>query len=176
MNDAPRTPPRADLRPASLLRTWLVMALAVAFAALTSDGIRFASPVALALAVVLISAANTFLKPVLVIFALPFVLLTLGLGLVVINALLFWLVGSLGLGFEVTGFWPAIWGAIVLGVAQLGCDLLFARRERGPGRFRVRLNPHLGPPPTSADGHPEGSPPGQKPARHRIRDDDAIDI
>lgn len=172
MNGNPEHRLRADLHPMRLARTWVVMALAVAFAALTSDGIRFANPVSLLVAVLLISALNTFLKPLLILFALPFVVLTLGLGIVIINALLFWLVGSLGLGFSVTGFWPAVWGAIVLGVAQFACDFLFGGKK-GSGTIRVHTQRGFSRPhePSAAP------PPRERPARKRIRDDDdVIDI
>jgi putative membrane protein len=63
---------------------------------------------------------NAVLKPVIKVVGCPFYVLTLGLIGLVVNALLFLLVGAiadgLGLPFQVDGFWAAFWGAIVVGV------------------------------------------------------------
>ncbi|MFI0369313.1 phage holin family protein [Actinomadura sp. 1N219] len=63
---------------------------------------------------------NTFIKPVIKTLGCAFYVLTLGLIGLVVNALLLWLTselaGELDLPFHVTGFWPAFWGAIVVGV------------------------------------------------------------
>ena len=59
---------------------------------------------------------NALVKPVLVILTLPITVLTLGLFLLVINALLFWAVASLVPGFSVTGFWSALIGALLYSV------------------------------------------------------------
>ncbi len=61
---------------------------------------------------------NTVLKPLLTILSLPAVILTLGLFLLIINALMLWLTsalsGALGLGFHVAGFAPALLGSVVV--------------------------------------------------------------
>lgn len=173
MSELPSPEPKTDLRPLHLLRNWAVMAVAVILADLTAGShIRFHGPASLVMAVLLISAFNAVIKPILVIFAMPFVLLTLGLGLLVINALLFWMVGSLGLGFTVTGFWPALWGATLLGLGQFVCDQLWGERrfQRAPSGLRFEYRRQV-----SYRTAP-ASPPRERPARRRIRDDDAIDI
>jgi putative membrane protein len=68
--------------------------------------------------VLLLSFFNLFLKPLLVLFTLPFILLTMGLGLIVINALLFLFVGWLVEGFYVASFWSALGGACVVSVTN----------------------------------------------------------
>jgi putative membrane protein len=82
--------------------------------------------------VVLLSFFNAILKPLMVLFTLPFILLTLGLGMVVINALLFLLVARLVDGFYVASFWSAVGGAIVVSVTNLILNV-FTRGPRGPG-------------------------------------------
>ena len=67
-------------------------------------------------AALILGIVNTFIRPVLVFFTLPISLLTLGLFTLVINALLFWLVGSLVTGFEVHGFLSAFFGAIIVSI------------------------------------------------------------
>jgi len=74
--------------------------------ALTSFGAALA-------AALLLGLINTFLRPLLVLLTLPATLLTLGLFLLVINACLFWLGGSLIDGFTVSGFRPGLFGALL---------------------------------------------------------------
>jgi putative membrane protein len=66
---------------------------------------------------------NAFVKPVLTFFSIPFILVTLGLFLFVLNALALWITsgisGSLGLGFHVQGFWAAFLGALVVSLVNL---------------------------------------------------------
>jgi len=65
---------------------------------------------------------NAFIRPVMQVLAFPLILVTLGLFLLVVNGLMLWLTSSLsaslGLGFHVTGFWAAFWGAIVVSVTR----------------------------------------------------------
>jgi putative membrane protein len=122
---------------------WLLgNAVALAVAAWLIDGIRFTGPttgteeirhkllpvlgVALSLGVV-----RALVKPVLQILSLPFIILTLGLFLLVINAAMLlltgWLADKLGIGFEVTGFWPAVGGAIVITIVTWFADKVLDR-------------------------------------------------
>jgi putative membrane protein len=64
-------------------------------------------------AALILGLINMLVKPVLVLLTLPITVVTLGLFLFVINALLFWFVGSMLTGFKVNGFWWAVIGAIV---------------------------------------------------------------
>jgi putative membrane protein len=102
-----------------LLVRWLVMALGVTLATKLVNGIRCDSTETLIVVVLLLSFCNAILKPLLVLFTLPFIIFTLGLGVVVINALLFLFVGRLVDGFHVAGFWPAVWGALVVSITNL---------------------------------------------------------
>jgi putative membrane protein len=65
---------------------------------------------------------NAVLKPIALLLSLPLLILTLGLFALVVNALLFWLIGALsdglGLEFHVDGFWSAFWGAIVVSIVS----------------------------------------------------------
>jgi putative membrane protein len=102
----------------ALLVRWLVLALGVTLATKIVDGITCDDETTLLIVVVLLSFFNAVVRPILVLFTLPFIVLTMGLGLVVINALLFMLVGRLVDGFHVAGFWPAFWGALIVGVTN----------------------------------------------------------
>ncbi len=102
-----------------LLVRWMVLALGVVIAAHVVPGIHYSGLGALVIAVVLLSFFNAVLRPVLVLFTLPFIIVTMGLGIVVINAFLFLIVGHLVEGFTVNGFWPAVGGSLVLSVTNL---------------------------------------------------------
>jgi putative membrane protein len=102
-----------------LLVRWLVLALGVMLATKIIPGISCSDGSTLIAVVVLLSLCNLILKPLLVLFTLPFIIFTLGLGVVVINALLFLFVGELVKGFHVTGFWSAVGGSLVVSVTNL---------------------------------------------------------
>ena len=102
-----------------LLIRWLILALGVTLAAKLVDGISYANGETLLVVVLLLSFFNAILKPLLVVFTLPFILLTMGLGVLVINALLFLWVGNLVNGFHVAGFWAAMKGAIIVSLTNL---------------------------------------------------------
>lgn len=101
-----------------LLMRWLVLALGVMLATRLVPGIHCDDGLTLFVVVVLLSFFNAILKPMLVLFTLPFIIVTMGLGVVVINALLFLLVGRLVSGFEVAGFWPAVGGSLVVSITN----------------------------------------------------------
>ncbi len=112
--------------------SWLVTtALAVAAATLLIDGISFDGPihgqdelkdklVPLLLVSLILGVVTSFVKPILTIVSIPFIVITFGLFLLVINAAMLkltsWLADKLDIGFHVTGFWPAVGGAIVITV------------------------------------------------------------
>ncbi len=93
---------------------WLIVALSVLGAAYIVPGISVTS-FYIALIVALVWGIVSFvIKPIVQLLALPITILTLGLFSLVINGLLFWFVSSFIEGFEVTGLWPAILGALVV--------------------------------------------------------------
>jgi putative membrane protein len=66
-----------------------------------------------------LSIINVIIKPILLLLALPVNLLTLGLFTLVINALLFWFVSTFVKGFEIAGFWPAFFAALIYSVFSI---------------------------------------------------------
>jgi len=111
-----------------LLVRWLVLALGVILATKLVPGISCSDGSTLIVVVVLLSFFNAILKPLLLLFTLPFILLTMGLGVILINALLFYWTGNLVAGFHVENFWAAIGGALVVSITNLVVSLL----TRGP--------------------------------------------
>jgi len=117
-----------------LLLRWAVLAVGVMLATKLVPGIRCDDGVALVAVVVLLSFFNAILKPLLVLFTLPFILLTMGLGVIVINALLFLFVGRLVDGFYVAGFWSAVGGALIVSITNLLLSGFTKRRPSLPPR------------------------------------------
>lgn len=77
---------------------------------------------------------NAILRPILMVAGCPFIILTLGLGTILINTLLFYLAGMIGtqfgVGFTVTGFWPAFFGAVIVSIVSLILNSIFRERQR----------------------------------------------
>lgn len=117
-----------------LLLRWLVLALGVMIATKLIPGIRCDDGVTLLCVVVLLSLFNAILRPLLVLFTLPFIIVTMGLGVLVINALLFLLVGHLVEGFVVAGFWSAVGGSLVVSVTNWFASAFIrsAKNDRRP--------------------------------------------
>ncbi len=121
----------------NLLIRWTVLALGVALSARIVPGITYDDGATLLVVVALLSLFNAILKPLLVLFTLPFVVLSLGLGIWLINALLFLAVARLVPGFTVSGFGAALWGALIVSVTNLVLSgLLRIRRVAPPAPSR----------------------------------------
>ena len=84
---------------------------------------------------------NALVRPVLTLLTCPLIILTLGLGTLLINTLLFWLTGLIGsrfdIGYTVDGFWPAFLGALVVTLVSVVLTLLL-RDEGKPRRRKER--------------------------------------
>ena len=114
--------------------TWLLTTAAgVAVAAWLIDGIYFTGPttgqaelnhkvVPLLLVSLILGLVSNLIRPVVTFFSIPFIVLTLGLFLLVINALMLmltaWIAGGVGIGFHVQGFWNALWGSFVITIVN----------------------------------------------------------
>lgn len=101
-----------------LLIRFTVTGIAVFLASQIVPGIAVETVSAGVAAVILLAFLNAIVRPILYLFTLPFIILSLGLFMVVINALLLHLVAFLVKGFVVEGFWPSIWGALIISVTS----------------------------------------------------------
>lgn len=99
-----------------LVIRWLLNALALGITAVLIPGIRVSGVGALLVAALVIGLINALVKPLLVILTLPVTILTLGLFLLILNGLLFWLAAAIVPGFDVDGFLAALLGALVMAV------------------------------------------------------------
>jgi putative membrane protein len=96
-----------------LLLVWILNAVALLVVAYIVPGITVASFGSALVAALVLGLLNTLVKPLLILLTLPITIVTLGLFLLVLNALLFWFAGSILKGFSVNGFWWAVLGAII---------------------------------------------------------------
>ena len=103
-----------DMRLARLLFTWLVSTIALGAAAWLVGQVSFDSYGALAAAGLIFALVNTYVKPVLVLLGLPFIIITLGIGLFLLNMTLVWLTAVIVPGFHASGFWQIAKAAIVV--------------------------------------------------------------
>jgi putative membrane protein len=97
----------------SLILVWILDAVALLVVAYLLPGITVASFGSALVAALVLGLLNMLVKPVLVLLTLPITVITLGLFLIVLNALLFWFAGTILRGFQVSGFWWAVGGAIL---------------------------------------------------------------
>ena len=104
-----------------ILRT-LITGLGIWLAAYLVPGVSATSTAALIWAAVALGLINAFVRPVLVLLTLPFTILTLGLFLLILNAGMLNLAGWFVDGFDVIGFWSAVFGAIVVSLVSGLCS------------------------------------------------------
>ena len=87
----------------------------------------------LLLVALILGLVSALVKPIVTFFSIPFILLTLGLFLLVINALMLmftaWIAGVVGIGFHVDGFWAAVLGSIVITLVNWAIDLTVLKED-----------------------------------------------
>lgn len=114
-----------------LLAKWLLSAAALLLVAYVYNGVEVQNFTAALIAAFVIGLFNTVVRPVLLLLTLPVTLLTLGLFLFVVNALMFWAAASVLDGFQVRGFLAALVGSLlysVLGVViESALERLFSK-------------------------------------------------
>ena len=113
-----------------LLIRFAVTGLAVFLTTAIVPGIEARSLSAGIAAVVVLSFLNAIIRPVLYFFSIPFIILTLGLFMVVVNGFLLQLVAWLVKDFVVEGFWPSVFGALLISVASSILNLFVSEHGR----------------------------------------------
>jgi putative membrane protein len=163
----------------------IAIGLGVAAAASTTDGISYDSNATLFWVCFFMGIFNAILRPILILMTLPFVLLTLGLGVFVINALLILLVGNLVDGFVVASFWSALWAAFLVGIVNMLLNPLLGTKPKSK-RENVRWSATVrgadgrvrtyGSEPTGTEERPGPRRIGPRKSRDLNKDDDVIDV
>lgn len=110
---------------------WAVTALSLWVASHVFRGLRFDDGRALLISALLLGLANAVVRPILVVLTLPLTLLTFGLFLLVINALMLLLVARLVRGFTISGFWTAFFASIFVALLSLVIGALVSLGDPG---------------------------------------------
>lgn len=125
-------------------------ALAILAAAYIVPGIEVSGGLALVVAALVLGLVNAVVRPILLFLTLPFTLVTLGLFIFLLNAFCLWLTAWLVTGFDVHGFWPAVWGALIVSVvswlvtivlSDQGKVVVLTRREKSSGGDVIDISP-----------------------------------
>ena len=130
-----------------ILLRWLVLTVAVWIAAVVVPGIGYDGWPSLLLAALVLGILNAFVKPVLQVLSLPFVVLTFGLFLLVINALLLRSTAWLVPGFHVRALWPAMGGSLVISIVSMFLGYPGPRKPVVIGRTETLFSTSRRPPP-----------------------------
>jgi putative membrane protein len=109
------------------LTRWLLLAGALLLVAHLYPGVVVTSFMSALIAALVLGLLNTLLRPILVLLTLPVTVLTLGLFLFIINALVFWAAASLLDGLAVTGFWAALIGSLIYSLCGMVIDVVVER-------------------------------------------------
>jgi putative membrane protein len=110
-----------------LIVRWLLLAAALLLVAHLYSGVQVTSFASAMVAALVLGLFNALLRPLLVMLTLPVTLITLGLFLFVINALLFWAAASVLSGFNVTGFAAALIGSLLYSLCGMVIDVAMER-------------------------------------------------
>ena len=110
-----------------LISKWLLSAAALLAVAYLYQGVQVGGFTSALVAAFVIGLLNTVVRPALVILTLPVTLVTLGLFLFVINALMFWAAAHLLDGFSVAGFGAALIGSLIYSLCGMAIDVLVER-------------------------------------------------
>jgi putative membrane protein len=130
----------------SIIVRWLITTVTILMIPHVISGVRVSGLASALVAAAILGVLNTMVRPVLIILTLPLTILTLGVFILVINALMFELAGSIVPGFEVDSFWHALLGSLIVSLVSWAANLTVAdgpqeqitiiRRGRGPTELR----------------------------------------
>ena len=112
-----------------LLLIWFLNALALLTVAYVLPGITVDGCTAALVAALILGLINTLLRPLLILLTLPVTVVTLGLFILVINGMLFWFAGSVLKGFEVSGLWVGVAGALLYSIFSSVLAMIFFEKK-----------------------------------------------
>ncbi len=111
----------------AFLWRWALNAFPLWLATYLFDALKFSGLGSLLLAALLFGLVNAIIRPILVLLTLPLTVVTLGLFILVINALLLMFVAAVVPGFVLGGFWTAFWAAIFIAIVSFVTNRLIGR-------------------------------------------------
>jgi len=98
---------------------WIINALFLMIISYLVPGVTIANFYIALITALVLAFVNAIIRPLIIVLTLPLNILTLGLFTLVINGLMFWFVGSFIRGFNIAGFWPAFWAALIFSVFSM---------------------------------------------------------
>jgi putative membrane protein len=113
-----------------ILVRWLVLTAAIIVASYLLEGIQVEGFLSAFFAAAILGVLNAFFRPILIILTLPINILTLGLFTFIINALLLKMASGVISGFDVRGFWAAVFGSIIISVVSWALNSFISPKGR----------------------------------------------
>jgi len=112
-----------------LIIHWILNTLALFVVAYVVPGFYYRDWIALAIAAAVLGLLNTIVRPMLYVLTLPITIVTLGLFLIVLNAIMLKLTAAIVPGFAIDGWWWAILGALLLSIVSMVTNALVPSKE-----------------------------------------------
>jgi len=109
---------------------WLILTAAIMFTSYVIDGIQVKGFFTALFAAAILGILNAFFRPILIILTLPINILSLGLFTFIINAMLLKMASGVISGFEVYGFWSAVFGSLLIGVVSWALSSFINKQGR----------------------------------------------
>lgn len=109
---------------------WLINAVLLMLIPYIVPGVDIKNFFTALVAALILAFVNAIIKPVLVLLTLPVTVITLGLFILIINAFMFWMVSSVVKGFEITGFWPAFFAALVFSIFSIALNYFLDNNQK----------------------------------------------
>ena len=113
-----------------ILIRWLILTAAIMFASYIIEGIQVKSFFSALFAAAVLGILNAFFRPILIVLTLPINILSLGLFTFIINAMLLKIASGVISGFEVYGFWSAVFGSLLISVVSWILSSFISKRGR----------------------------------------------
>jgi putative membrane protein len=113
-----------------ILIRWLVLTAAIIVASYLLEGIQVKGFLSAFFAAAILGILNAFFRPILIILTLPINILTLGLFTFIINALLLKMASGVISGFDVRGFWAAVFGSVIISVVSWALNSFISPKGR----------------------------------------------
>ncbi len=113
-----------------LLLRWIILTAAILLTSLLMDGIHVSGFFSAFFTAALLGILNAFFRPILIILTLPINILSMGLFTFVINAILLMMASGVIPGFNVGGFWSAVFGSMIIGLMSWILNMLINQQGR----------------------------------------------
>ncbi|MBU2490657.1 MAG: phage holin family protein [Proteobacteria bacterium] len=116
---------------------WLILTSSILLTAYLVEGVRVEGFFSALFAAAVLGILNTFVRPVFLILSLPVTFLTLGLFILVINAVLLLMAGGVVPGLSISGFWSALFGSVCISLVSFVLNSFIVRKDGRGTRVRV---------------------------------------